>query len=833
MDTEIGTQKLPAYAVLILPVPIDRMFTYFIPEKMRENCEPGKRVIVQFGARRFYTAIIYSLAENVPEGITPKPIEMILDDVPVVNPLHLKFWKWISDYYLCGPGDVLRAALPAGLRIESKTTIELNPECNDDMLTNLHQHEQMIYNALLANESLSVTDIQKMLGIKHVQHIIKNLLNKGVATSYEEYSERFVPKKETFVSLSQEFLDDETKLLELSNSLTKKAPKQSDVLIWFIHETTVKNNLKELPKKELTKRCSQQAIQSLIKKRIFIETEKIISRFSKGEEAHGIDFTLTNEQQKAFLSVRQSLSEGKVHLLHGITSSGKTEIYISLMQEELTAGRQVLYLLPEIALTAQIVNRLLTIFGEKVGVYHHKFNYNEKVEIWNSVAGYQSDNVKYQIIIGTRSALFLPFINLGLIIVDEEHDSSYKQNEPAPRYHARDSAIMLATLMNAKVLLGTATPSIETYFNVQTGKYTHTEIFKRYGDLPLPQVEIVDITKERKVKKGIWYISKPLKIAIDEALENKNQVILFHNRRGFAIIVQCTQCGWIPGCKHCDITLTYHKKHNHLKCHLCGYFRNIPEMCPVCQNAHIKFLGYGTEKVEEEIKVLFPNAVVARMDTDTTRGKYSHQNIISAFEKGETNILVGTQMVSKGLNFEKVSTVGILNADSLMHFPEFRAFEKGFQILTQIMGRSGRHHKKGIVILQTCKPKHIVIKSAINNNFLDFYNAQIKERKLFRYPPFYRLILLSVQHKNQMKANSAANKLKKIISKIDDELIILGPEEPIYGKIKKYYIRNILIKIPRTEKHLQTRIKIRTIVNDFIAEKEQSRIYITADADPQ
>lgn len=821
-----------SYAILILPVPIDRMFTYCIPEEMRGKIQPGQRVIVQFGARKFYTAIVYELIDTVPEGITPKLIDLILDDVPVISNVHLKFWKWLSDYYLCGPGDVMKTALPSGLRIESETKIELNPDFSAEMIHLLLQHEQMITSALQEKETLSITEIQKILGIKNVQHLVKNLLSKGVVVSYEEYAERYVPKKEVWIALSPDLETDEEKLMALSNTLSRKAPKQSDALVLFIHETTVSGNQKEIQKKELVNRCSFPAIQSLIKKGIFVETEKVVSRFDEGQaEVQTVDFTLTEEQQLAFESIQESLKSKSVHLLHGITSSGKTEIYIRLIQKEIASGRQVLYLLPEIALTNQIIRRLQKIFGNKVGVFHHKFNYNEKIELWNSVLSPEGDDARYQIILGTRSALFLPFTNLGLIIIDEEHDGSYKQSDIAPRYHARDSAIVLANILNAKVLLGSATPSVETYYNALHGKFGITELKSRFNNLPQPNVKIIDMTREGKDRQGAWYISARLKKSIEEVLNNKRQVILFQNRRGFVPVIQCTQCGWIPGCINCDISLTYHKRLNHIKCHLCGYAVENPDKCPVCGNTHIKFMGFGTEKVEEEIKVLFPGAVVARMDTDSTRGKYSHRNIIEAFENGETDILVGTQMVSKGLDFKRVSLVGVLNADNLMHFPDFRSFERGFQILTQIIGRAGRHEDNGLVVLQTRKPDHPVIKAAVSGDFITFFNEQIRERHLFRYPPFYRLIQLSVQHKNEQKVNSAAAELKKLISGIDG-LFILGPEEPVYGRIKQYFIRNILVKIPRDQKHIESRIKIQLLVEKFLAEKQQAGLRVIADADP-
>ncbi len=822
--------SLPAYAIVILPIPVKRMFTYIVPEEMCKQVAPGKRVIVQFGARKFYTAVIYRITDTVAEGIHPKPIDMVLDEYPVVLEEHMQYWAWMAEYYMCSIGDVMKAAFPPGLRIESETKIEIHPDFSEDQIAFLHQHEQIVARALIESENLSVTDVQKILGIKHVHHLIRNLIVKKVAVSVEEYSETYIPRKEIFISLSSDYLHDEPKLLELSDVLSRKAPKQSDALVFFLHETTIAGNKTEILRKILTKRCSLAAVQSLVKKGVLTETERIVSRLEE-VNAQQVEIKLSEPQEEALLSVRKSFSDKQVHLLHGITSSGKTEIYISLMKEIIDSGKQVLFLLPEIALTMQIIRRIRNVFGSAVGIWHHRYNPHEKVEIWNSLMSPESENRKIKIIVGTRSALFLPFTNLGLIIIDEEHDSSFKQTDVSPRYHARDAAIVLGTMLNSKVLLGTATPSAETYFNVMHGRYGLTELFTRFGDMPLPEVTIIDMKKGGRNRQGIWYISDELKNKITEILAGKRQIILFQNRRGYVPVVQCTQCGWIPGCKNCDITLTYHKKENHLKCHLCGYTSAIHERCPECGNTHIRFMGFGTERIEDEIKILFPESVVARMDTDTMRGKYSHQNIISAFEDGAIDILVGTQMVSKGLDFEKVSLVGILNADNLFHFPDFRAFERGFQLLTQIIGRAGRHGESGMVILQTRMPQHPVIAAAVGNDYNGFMNLQLKERSIFRYPPYYRLILLSVRHRNLKKTVEYAQNLKNLISARPD-IVVLGPEEPVYGKVKQFFIRNILIKIPRDQRHKETRLYLSNLIDHFQTDKEYSGLRIIVDADP-
>lgn len=820
------------FAELIVPVPVDRMFTYSIPDEFLGQVIPGKRVIVQFGSRKFYTAIVFRLLEKAPDGITPKPIETVLDDEPLISENYLHFWKWLSEYYLCAPGDVLKTALPSGLRIESETRIELNPSFSTEMLPLLHQHEQMIALVLQEKPDLCIQDIQKMTGVKHVQHLVKNLISKGVAIGFEEYGEKYIPKVETTIRLSDELAGEETKLELLLNTLEKKAPKQCDVLMAFIHETTIAGNTPELLKKKLMKRCSYPALQAVIKKGYLTEHEKIVSRFAPSDDkAKNYVFTLSDKQQSCLDQIHSEFEKHQVVLLHGITSSGKTEIYIKLIEETIARGEQVLYLLPEIALTAQIIQRLKGVFGEQVGIYHHKFNYHEKIELWSSVKDTKPQDSRYRIILGTRSAIFLPFSKPGLIIIDEEHDSSYKQMDVSPHYHARDAAVYLAHTFGIKTLLGTATPSVETQFNAISGRFGFCKLFSRYQDLPLPQVKIVNMATETKSRKGAWYISFPLREAITDALSKGNQIILFQNRRGFVPVVECTDCGWTPGCKNCDVSLTFHKQLNMLKCHLCGYIDQIPPMCPQCGSHHIRMLGFGTEKVEEEVQVMFPEAKVGRMDTDTTRGKYAHQNIISAFEQGDIDILVGTQMVSKGLDFEKVSVVGILNADNLMNFPDFRSHERGFQLITQIMGRAGRKDNNGIVFLQTRQPEHQVIKMAIAGMHEAFYDSQILERQQFHYPPFYRLIRISVRHKKIEKATSAAVRLQKQISGLPG-IIILGPEEPYYGRVKTFFIRDILIKVPRTAAHANTRTSIRRIVYDFMLQKENQGVRIDTDADP-
>lgn len=823
------------YVEVIVPVPVDRLYTYSVPQEFQEKISVGSRVIVQFGNKKFYTGIVYSLMLTIPKNISPKPIQMLLDDEAIVSQMQLEFWQWIANYYLCSIGDVMKTALPAGLRVESETKIEIHPNYKEIDESEIHSYEAIVTQSLIEKQILSTNDIQRITGIKSVQNIINNLISKKIAVCYEEYAEKYIPKKVTYIQLSDELISDKNKLNELINSLEKRARKQANALLVFIQKLIEQNNsiIGEISKTELTKDTQYSAVQALIKKGHIIEEEKIISRFEINKNNDGTvkQCVLSEFQQIAYNTIKNSFQNQNVVLLHGVTSSGKTEIYIQLINDALNAKKQVLYLLPEIALTTQIIQRLKMYFGEQVGVFHHKFNYHERIELWQSVASDDIDKNRYNIIIGTRSALFLPFSNLGLIIVDEEHDYSFKQTDVAPRYNARDAAVYLGHLCNAKVILGTATPSIETYYNAEQGRYGLAELTKRYLDLPLPEVHLINMSQEFKKKHGVYYISNVLKRAIQDSLDGGNQIILFQNRRGFAPIVQCNDCAWSPVCKLCDITLTYHKQIDNLKCHLCGFVNTVPERCPDCGSTHIKFGGLGTEKIEEEIQAMFPTARVARMDTDSTRGKFSHQRIIESFENKEIDILVGTQMVSKGLDFDNVNLIGILDADSLMHFPEFRAFERAFQTITQIMGRAGRRENNGRVFLQTRNPKHPIIAMAVNGLFHDFYRVQKEERLLFKYPPFYRLILLSVKHKNLGKTIAGAEELKKHLQQIKN-IIILGPETPIYSRIRLYYIRNILIKVPRNQQHNATRTEIKSIISQFLSIKEYSSLRIVADADP-
>lgn len=819
------------YVELILPLFIDRTFTYAVPDELKSQVEIGKRVIVQFGQKKFYTAIIYKVLDEISKDISPKSIDLILDEGPIVNDIHLKFWKWVSDYYFCSLGDVMKIALPSALRIESETCLELSEAFDCQELEHLSKNENTIYSVLKEKESLNITEIQKILGLKKVQPLVKNLISKGIVRCVEEIHDKYKPKTELWLKLNDELELDSDKLDQLANYLSKRAPKQSDVLMLFIHETSILNKTNEILKSKIAKRCSNTALQALIKKEHLIEFEKSVSRFESTDKVLIREFELTENQNEAFVSIKNLFETKDVVLLHGITSSGKTEIYIKLIEEQLAQNKQVLYLLPEIALTTQIIERLRRVFNDKVGVFHHRFNFNEKIELWKSVSSENSEDKKFQIIIGTRSALFLPFTNLGLIIVDEEHDSSYKQNDIAPRYNGRDTAIILARFHNAKVLLGSATPSIETYYNTKISKFGLVNLNNRFGDLPLPSVELVNMNTETRSRKGAYYLSFPLKTAIQNSLDKKEQVILFQNRRGYVPIVECVHCAWVPQCINCDISLTYHKSINSLKCHLCGFLDSIPDTCPVCASNHITYKSFGTERVEEEVQLIFPTSKVSRLDTDTTKGKHSHQNIINSFENGEIDILVGTQMITKGLDFNNVGLVGILNADSLLSFPDFRSFERAFQIITQIMGRAGRKNDQGKVILQTRQPFHEIIKLAIDSNYNKLYLSQIEERYNFKYPPFYRLVLLSVMHKNIKLVVSAASELKKILSKIDG-IIILGPEEPYYGKVKLYYIRNILIKINRTSNSNELRDKIRNQVNKYVLTSSIRSLRISLDADP-
>lgn len=826
-------ERTTLFADVILPLPVPGLFTYRIPFEMNNNIEKWKRVVVQFGKKKIYTAIVVNIHEVPPQNYSVKYILSILDQAPVMNEIQFTFWQWISSYYLCESGEVMNVAIPSALKLASETQLLLNPAFGGNF-DSLNHHEYLLAEALDIRKSLTISEVENIVGKARIIPLIKTLIEKGVILIEEELKEKFKPKMETWISLSEEF-NSEDSLKEVFNRLEKKAFRQLEALMKFIELSKFGTvNQKEVKLTDLTKKVpnSTAAVHALIEKGI-LKTDKLkASRLGEYSSSSQPDSIVLNESQaKALDEIHKVFSEKKTALLHGVTSSGKTEIYIRLIQEYIEKEKQVLYLLPEIALTTQIINRLRKYFGNKVGVYHSKHNENERVEIWNNVLDNRETKVKFSIILGPRSALFLPFSNLGLVIVDEEHDYSYKQYDPAPRYNARDAAVFLAGLHGADVLLGSATPSLESYFNARSGKYVLVELKSRYGDIQMPEIQIADIRSETRDRTMHSHFSSALLSQINAALKSGEQIILFQNRRGFSLRLECDTCNWIPECKHCDVTLIYHKHNNQLKCHYCGYTRRVPERCDSCGSAHLQMKGFGTEKVEDELTILYPDVRIRRMDLDTTRSKHAYQSIINDFEERRIDILVGTQMVTKGLDFDNVSVVGILNADSMISYPDFRSYERSFQLMAQVSGRAGRKNKRGKVIIQAYNPKLAVIRDVVEHDYLSMYQSQILERRNFRYPPFYRLISLSLKHKDARLLNEAAHELAILLrQKLQNR--ILGPEYPLVSKIKNLFIKNILVKLEKSENLREQKKTVMEIIGKFKQEGRFKGIRVVVDVDP-
>ncbi len=829
---------------VIVPLSVPNLYTYRVPHEWNEAVVIGKRVVVQFGNSRLYTALIRNIHENPPKAYQAKYIDSILDEHPIVNTKQFELWDWMSGYYICHIGEVMVAALPGGLRFSSDTKIILNPEYdNTTDKSNVSDKEYLIIDALELRNVLTLTEISEIVEQKTAYPIIKSLIEKGIVLIQEELKEKFKPKIATFVRIT-EYADNEENLKTIFDTLEKKAAKQLEVVMAYINlSKRYSREREEVKKSDIIKMVAgaEGALSSLIKKDIFTLYEREVGRFAGFENENKI--SELNEIQKGVLqSINKQFygatdstvnTQHSTILLHGVTSSGKTEIYVKLIEQTLAQGKQVLYLLPEIALTTQIINRLRKYFGDAVGVYHSKFNENERVEIWNNVLNDKSkiQNPKSKIIIGARSALFLPFINLGLVIVDEEHDTSYKQYDPAPRYNARDGAIYLAHIHKAKTLLGSATPSIESYYNAMEGKYGFAEMTQRFGGVQMPEILIADVKEAQKKKQMKSHFSPLLLDTISLALAKKEQVILFQNRRGFAPQLECNMCAWVPQCVNCDVSLTYHKATNQLRCHYCGYAIKPPSKCAACGDTDLRMKGFGTEKIEEELQIFYPKSKIARMDLDTTRSKFAHQHIIQDFEERNVDILVGTQMVTKGLDFDNVSMVGILNADSMLNFPDFRSFERSYQLMAQVSGRAGRKNKRGTVIIQTHNPAHGIILEVMENDYLSMYTNQLLDRKTFNYPPFYRLIEITVIHKEINLVNDGAKQLADTLRKHFGKRV-LGPEFPIVSRMRNLYHKTILLKIERESSVIQAKKILNDELNKFKIIPSYKSVRIRIDVDP-
>lgn len=803
---------------------------------MMNSVVPGIRVVVQFGSKKLYTALVRRVSTEPPKVVSAKYILSVVDPVPVVNERQFLFWEWIASYYMCTEGEVMSAALPSAYKLASETRVVIDPEYVHDSEV-LSDNEFLVIEALDIQKILSITEISRIVGITKVIPLIKTMLEKKYIRVEEEITERYKPRTEWFVKIADNYLNDGI-LQEEMDKLNSKAFKQLQLLMAYISlSNCFSEKKKEVSRIDLLKTPGVAAAQldGLVKKGILELYQRNISRLTNTDSSDIIEnIRFTDAQQKAFDDTHGILGTQEVALLKGVTSSGKTEIYMRLIHEVISKGQQVLYLLPEIALTSQIIRRLQKYFGNDVGVYHSKYNEFERIEIWskaNQQMVREGTGKAFSIILGARSAMFLPFNELGLIIVDEEHDSSYKQAEPAPRYNARDSAIMLGRIHNAPVLLGSATPSIESYYNAQAGKYRFIELNERFGGMEMPEIRIVNIKEEARFRRMKSHFSPQLLSAIETATERGEQVILFQNRRGFSLRMECETCNHIPGCVNCDVTLTYHKLPNVLKCHYCGFARTIPSVCPECGSPSIKLRGFGTEKVEEELAILFPKLVIARMDLDTTHTKNAYHKIMQEFETRKTDVLVGTQMVTKGLDFDNVSLVGVLNSDGLISYPDFRSIERSYQMLSQVSGRAGRKNRQGLVLIQSYNPEHPVHKWVIRSDYETMFNQVLIDRHKFVYPPYVRLISLSLRHKDEKHLDQAAAKLAGMLKPYFGNLM-LGPEYPNVSRVKNLYIKNILLKIGKGQKGQELKTETAHQIDLFRQLQDFKQVRVVVDVDP-
>lgn len=824
------TERITRFVEVLLPIPVPGTFTYRVPRVLNDAIRVGQRVAVQFGKAKIMSGLVVSITEKVPD-VEVKYLMDILDDQPQVNDLQFKFWNWVKEYYLCHLGEVMQAALPSALKLSSESAVALSEDFVLDSMA-LNDYEYLIVEALQIQPKIAISEVSKIVGFQKVMPLIHSMMEKGILVMEEELNEKYKPKYERFARLTPEYRSEES-LQELMDALTKRAYKQLELLLAYL---TLGNGLDaEIKVVDLLKKASATStiLKTMSDKGFFEVYDKQVSRLKDYKvQTEVSSIQLTEAQQQAFQQIREGFDEQKPVLLHGVTSSGKTEIYIKLIQEAIDAGKQVLYLLPEIALTAQIINRLKQYFGDKLGVYHSRYGIHERVEVWQQVRDFSlGKSSQRQVIIGSRSAIFLPYANLGLIIVDEEHDSSFKQVDPAPRYNARDAAIVLAAMHHSPILLGSATPSYESYYNARQGRFKLVELTQRYGGVEMPEIILSDMRVERKRHTVQADFGGTLMEAIKDTLEEHNQVILFQNRRGFSLRIECEDCHHVPQCINCDVSLIYHKKQNVLRCHYCGYTTPVPAQCPACHSTNLKMHGFGTEKVEEDLKTLLPGTSVARLDLDTTRSRNDYQQILEAFQDKETDILVGTQMVTKGLDFDAVKVVGILNADNMLSFPDFRAHERSFQLMAQVAGRAGRKGKQGKVIIQTYEPSHPVLQDVLRNDFKGLYEKQMVTRRQFGYPPFYRIVLIRLKHKDYQTLNAAATELSSMLRPIFKQ-DLLGPEYPMVSRVKNLYIKQMLVKFNREHNAQQVKDLIMKQIGLFRLLPDYKSVIVQLDVDP-
>lgn len=822
LGLDIFAERETLFVEVILPLSLAKNYTYRVPFDLNNEVEVGRRVVVNFGKHKIYTALISSITKTPPVAYEAKYIIDVIDSEPVINSVQLKFWSWMTEYYMCNEGDVMAAALPASLKLASETILILREDYDEHI--DLSEKEQVIISTLKKQQKLTVSDVSKLLGQKTIYPIINHLLEKELILVAEEVVQKYKPLLKSFIILN-DFYNDEANLKQLFEIL-ERAPKQLDALLAYL-----KLNKSGVPisKEQLLEEsnCGQAALKALTDKEVFTVLKRPVSRLSDHDDDFSANFTLNDGQQKAFEKINNILIEKDVVLLHGVTASGKTQVYIKLIEDIINNGdEQVLFLLPEIALTTQIVERIKQYFGNSIGVYHSKFNNSERVEIWNKVK-----HGAYKVILGARSAVFLPFQNLKLIVVDEEHEPSYKQYDPAPRYQARDSAIYLAHLHQAKVILGSATPSLESYYNALSGKYGLVEMKDRFGGVQLPNQQVVSIAEETKKKTMVSYFSSVLLKDIDLALSKKEQIVLFQNRRGYATILICATCGYTPKCINCDVSLTYHKSSGKLHCHYCGYQQSSVNICPACGSVHVEQKGFGTERIEEELKLLYPEVTIARLDMDSTRTKNGLQQILNDFQQKKTDILIGTQMVAKGLDFDNLSLIGVINADTLLGYPDFRAYERSYQLLAQVAGRAGRRADQGNVCIQTYDADNRIIKQVVDNDYLGMYNDEIAEREKFLYPPFSRMIFLYIKHKDANVLDRAALSLAQTL-KAKFGQRVLGPEQPLISRVRNLYIKQIIIKADKHTAIHKVKVVLRETLTEFNATKDFKSVITQIDVDP-
>lgn len=807
-----------------MPIPLKQTFTYQVNKDEAKFLQQGMRVAVPFGKSKIYTGIVYSIYNNNPPAYETKSIDQILDETPIITEIQIKHWEWMANYYMCTLGEIIRAALPSAFLLESETIISLASE-NDVDESNFTDEEFLVFEALQHQSMLHINDIRNILDRSNVVKVLDGLLNKKVITVHEEVNDQYQPKLKRYLKLKPPYHTEEN-LKELLDTLSR-APKQKEVLMTLFMMSAQEKKGVESVKLQKRSGTTASVIKALLEKDILEEYYIQKDRVQYTGDAASEIKTLNEAQEKAFLQIKASFAKHDVTLLHGVTSSGKTEIYVRLISEVIKTGKQVLYMLPEIALTTQLITRLQHYFAEKVSVYHSKYSVNERVEVWNNVL---EAKPKAQVVIGARSSMFLPYKDLGLVIVDEEHEGSFKQYNPAPRYHARDAGVVLANFHGAKTIMGSATPSLESYHNAKSAKFGWVELKKRFGNVLMPAIELVDIKEAHRKKRMKGHFSERLLEEIEEALENKEQVILFQNRRGFSPIVECTTCGVAPQCPNCDVSLTYHQYKKELRCHYCGYHMAMLQDCMACGSNTLDTKGFGTEQIETELKSLFPKYAIARMDQDTTKGKHAYAKLIEKLENEEIDILVGTQMLAKGLDFRNISLVGVMNADNLLNFPDFRAHERSFQLLQQVAGRAGRTKKRGKVLIQTFNPYHQILQQVSTNDFEEMYEQQMEERYQYKYPPFYRTIKITFKDRSFEKMQKASRWFAQALElKLHEN--VLGPEQPPVGRIRNQFITNILVKIPKKQSISKTKEIITKVQRSFNAIKEFSSVRVLIDVD--